>query len=48
MMNCYSFFLFSSAESKSVPTSFHFALLLVEECRVKQYLDAVRRLVDKN
>ncbi|CAF3487332.1 unnamed protein product [Adineta steineri] len=26
--------------SKSVPTPFHFALLLVEECRVNQYLDA--------
>ncbi|CAM4879019.1 unnamed protein product [Rotaria socialis] len=26
--------------SKSVPTPFHFALLLVEECRIKQYLDA--------
>ncbi|CAF5101456.1 unnamed protein product, partial [Rotaria socialis] len=24
----------------SVPTPFHFALLLVEECRIKQYLDA--------
>ncbi|CAF0855042.1 unnamed protein product [Adineta ricciae] len=26
--------------SKSIPTPFHFALLLVEECRLKQYLDA--------
>ncbi|UJR25727.1 hypothetical protein I4U23_007079 [Adineta vaga] len=25
--------------SKSIPTPFHFALLLVEECRAKQYLD---------
>ncbi|CAF3740585.1 unnamed protein product [Rotaria sordida] len=25
--------------SKAVPTPFHFALLLLEECRVKQYLD---------
>ena len=31
-----------STGSKSVPTPFHFALLLVEECRKKQYLDAVR------
>ncbi|CAF2871937.1 unnamed protein product [Rotaria sp. Silwood2] len=26
--------------SKAVPTPFHFSLLLLEECRVKQYLDA--------
>jgi len=35
--------LYFSAGSKSVLTPFHFALLMVEECRVKQYLDDVRK-----
>jgi hypothetical protein len=34
---------YCSTGSKSVSTPFHFALLMVEECRVKQYLDNVRK-----